>query len=215
VVVRLLRVRPNGRVGDALLPSPGVEGDRDPGVAPRARHPSSSASPATPAAEGPSVVGVAEPDPPASAVVGLRGHARHVVGVAPPHGAAPLDLPDHAERSTTGARRCPDGHRSPRRGEPEVGLPADPRRARSSRLPSDSQLDSSGPGGPWHPPRAAPGDNDVASLHPRPSCGNSGLRLLQRRHGVPAAALRAVLYRNRVSSGLAGGRHGAPRQGSG
>ena len=46
-------------------------------------------------------------------------------------------------------------HRSPRRGEPEVGLPAHPRRAGSAGLSSLGQFDPPRPGRPRHQARAA------------------------------------------------------------
>jgi len=72
-----------------------------PGVAPRARHPSSSASPASSPAEGPSLARAGESDPPAGAMVGVRRHARHLDGVAPPDGAPALDVSHDAERPAT------------------------------------------------------------------------------------------------------------------
>lgn len=79
----------------------------------------------------------------------MNRHTRHFVAVASPTGRTPLD-PSSAERRQTADRSRDsaadrgDGHR-----EPDVGVPADPRRACRTRAPRwcvDGVADSQGPG---------------------------------------------------------------------
>lgn len=51
-------------------------------------------------AKGPCLVGAAQSDPAAGALVGLRGHPRHPGRLAPPDGAPALDLPNDAHWAT-------------------------------------------------------------------------------------------------------------------
>src|SRR5215207_9878398 len=144
LVVRLPGAAAQPRAGHALLPVGGGQGDRDPGVTPRACGAAPPASTAPPAAERSCAARGVEPFAPSGALVGVSGAARDLAALAPAHGASALDIPDHLQRTTSnnrggaaaGCAACPR--------EPTMGLLADPRRVAPSRLAGVGQFDQAG-----------------------------------------------------------------------
>jgi hypothetical protein len=106
VVVRLLRVRPRGRNDDVALPLPlpGVEADRDPGVAPRARDSPPSTSPASPRADGESPVPIRAADAPAARTA---AGTRRIADASAEFGSACLGVYREPLRQRCRSRRRP------------------------------------------------------------------------------------------------------------
>src|SRR6266545_4776977 len=82
LVVCLLGAAPQPRAGPALLPVGAGQGDRDPGVAPRACGAAPSAS--------------------TGGLVGVSGAARDAAALAPAHGGPSLDVPVDSQGTASG-----------------------------------------------------------------------------------------------------------------
>ena len=97
VVVPLPGVPSSARAHRAAASPTRVQGDRDPGVAPRARDLASPA-PATTARTGrPCLAGGVEQTPSPTALVGVHRAARHAPALASADGPTPLDLPGQGQ----------------------------------------------------------------------------------------------------------------------
>src|SRR5215207_617641 len=105
LVVRLPGAAAQPRAGHALLPVGGGQGDRDPGVTPRACGAAPPASTAPPAAERSCAARGVEPPAPTGALVGVPGAARDIAALAPAPGPSALDLPDGLQRPPADLRR--------------------------------------------------------------------------------------------------------------
>src|SRR5215212_5140552 len=115
LVVRLPGAAAQPRAGHALLPVGGGQGDRDPGAAPRACGAAPPAPTAPPATHRPCAAGGAQPSPPTGALVGVPGTTGDAAALAPPHGPAVLDLPDHLHRPAADLRSGAAASRAPAR----------------------------------------------------------------------------------------------------
>src|SRR5215218_2904293 len=141
LVVRLPGTAAQPRAGHALLPVGAGQGDRDPGVTPRACGATPPASTTPPAAHRPCAARGAEPPAPTGALVGVSCAARDPAALAPAHGGPALDLPHHLQRTACDIRRGAAADRAACSRESAVGLPADPRRALAARVSGVGQLD--------------------------------------------------------------------------
>jgi hypothetical protein len=144
LVVRLPGAAPQPRAGHALLPVGARQGDRDPGVTPRAGGATPPASTAPPAAHRPGAVCGAEPAAPTGAVVGVPGATRDAAALAPAHDLPALDLPHHLPWTACDIRRGAAAGRAACSRESAVGLPTDPRRVTAPWRSGVGQLDQAG-----------------------------------------------------------------------
>ena len=129
LVVRLPR-RPESPFAPPAHPAnERVQGDRDPGAAPRARDPAAPTAAATPRRSRSGVALCAEPAPGKGPLVGVLRATRDPFALAPTPGRSALDVPPPPPRTAFHRRGARDADRGDGLGQPDLGVPAHPRRA--------------------------------------------------------------------------------------
>jgi hypothetical protein len=125
------------RLSDTARASIGIQGLRAARPTPRGRRTPQNQPEPSPGLGRPSRARRADPTPPREAARASPGHPSHRPAVAPPAGDQEGDLPEPLRPPTSRPHdRRADRADGPR--EPDLGLPAHPRRASQARLPRRS-----------------------------------------------------------------------------
>src|SRR3954451_23150522 len=158
-------LHPAARLADATQPRTVGQGRRDPHPAPRGRRTAQNQPETTPGLGRPGPVRRADPTPSSGATRSPPGHPGHGPALAPPAGGQEVDLPE-PRRSPTPRRhdRRTDRTAGPR--EPDLGLPADPRRTTQIRPPRRRLHDPPDRQGTADPSRTTASDRYVLAPVP-------------------------------------------------
>ena len=169
----------------------GIQGRRDPRATPPVGGAASSASANAAVVGGPGRDRGAGAPAAADATDRDARHPGHDPAVAPSAGGQPLGKTQEEAGTATDTGGSSGAGDTPGQGEPDVGLPPGPRRARRARLHGrtldgvvDPPLCGTGPGAETVGP-------DLATVPDSPGRGHRGLRLLPPRDHHPPAALRS------------------------
>src|SRR6266545_2051912 len=192
VATALPDLLPTHQLARIAGPRAGVQARRAPRPPTRGGGAAPTGHPTTPLLARPRRTLGADPAAPQAAPTPSVRDAGDVAALASAAAQAALDQTPPPARSTGDPRAAtaPDPAAGSR--EPDLGLPAHPRRTHPARLQGRGKYRVAAPQPGRHRPGAAPRGPDLAAVPVRAGREHAGVRLLPRRHGAPQAAVRAV-----------------------